>query len=332
MKTRLSLLTLCAVTLTCLISCGGGDGDIRLAFVTNGVDPFWKLAEAGARKAGKDLGVDVDIRMPAGGIGEQKQILEDLMTRGVDGVAVSPIDPVNQTGLLNEVAARMNLITHDSDAPDSNRLAYVGMDNYTAGRLCGKLVKEALPDGGSIMILVGRMEQDNAKRRRQGVIDEVLGRSEDPSRFDAPGKVLEGGGYKILGTLTDQFDRAVAKANAEDSLSRYPDLSCFVGLFAYNPPSALQALKQAGKAGKVKIVAFDEHNETLQAIKDGTIYGTVVQNPYMYGYKSIEILTQLKRGDESGIPEGKVIEFAARQIKPDNVDEFWADLKAKAGG
>ena len=144
---------------------GGGDGKtsttLRLAFVTNGVADFWTIGQAGAENAGKDLGVDVQVLMPAGGISEQKDILEDLITKGVDGVAVSPIDPVNQTALLNEVAGRAKLITHDSDAPDSNRLLYIGMDNYDAGRMCGKLVKEALPDGGSVMILIGRMEQDN---------------------------------------------------------------------------------------------------------------------------------------------------------------------------
>ena len=142
-----------------LAGCGGGDGGssdtgeggskskLRLAFVTNGVADFWTIGQAGALKAGEDLGVEVQVLMPAGGISEQKDILEDLITKGVDGVAVSPIDPVNQTALLNEVAGRAKLITHDSDAPDSNRLFYIGMDNYTAGRMCGKLVKEALTLG-----------------------------------------------------------------------------------------------------------------------------------------------------------------------------------------
>jgi ribose transport system substrate-binding protein len=105
---------------------------------------------------------------------------------------VSPIDPVNQTELLNQAAKKTTLITHDSDAPDADRLVYIGMSNYDAGRLCGKLVKEALPKGGKIMIFIGRLEQDNAKLRRQGVIDEVLGRDHNPKRYDAPGKVLRG--------------------------------------------------------------------------------------------------------------------------------------------
>ncbi len=323
-----------------LLGCGEKGGSsagedkkpsLRLAFVTNGVADFWTIGQAGAEKAGEELGVDVQVLMPAGGISEQKDILEDLITKGVDGVAVSPIDPVNQTALLDEVAGRAKLITHDSDAPDSKRLLYIGMDNYDAGRMCGKLVKEALPDGGSVMMLIGRMEQDNSKRRRQGVIDELMNRSNDPSRYDPPGDVIKGDKYTVLGTLTDQFDRAKAKANAEDALSRYPDLSCMVGLFAYNPPLILQALEQGGKLGKVKVVGFDEDDETLQGILDGNVHGTVVQNPYEYGYQSIKLLKQLVEGAEFEMPENGFIDIPARQIRKDNAEEFWKDLKKKLG-
>ena len=258
-------------------------------------------------------------------------MLEDLISRGFDGIAVSPIDPANQTEIIDQVAEATHLITHDSDAPESKRLVYIGMDNYTAGRMGGQLVKEALPEGGSIMIMIGRIEQDNAKRRRQGLIDELMGRSEDPTRYDPPGTKIEGNNYVILDTLTDQFDRAKAKANAEDTLSRYPDVSAMVGLFAYNPPAILQALEQAGKLNQVKVIAFDEDTETLSGIQNGTVHGTIVQNPYMYGYKSVEVLKAIDDGDLSVIPDNKFINFPGRQIRKDNVDEFWADLKAKLG-
>ncbi|MDF1753824.1 MAG: sugar-binding protein [Verrucomicrobiales bacterium] len=313
-----------------LSGCKDEPSQKRFAFVTNGVADFWTIAEAGARAAGEDFGVDTQILMPSG-ITDQKQMLEDLITRGVDGIAVSPIDPSNQTEIINQAAEAAALVTHDSDAPDSNRLLYIGMDNYTAGRMCGQLVKEALPDGGSIMIMIGRMEQDNAKRRRQGVIDELMDRSEDPSRYDPPGTKIEGDKYTILDTLTDQFDRSKAKANAEDTLSRYPEVSAMVGLFAYNPPAILQALEQAGKLNTVKVIAFDEDAETLAGIQSGAVYGTVVQNPYQYGYKSIELLKAIESGDKSMIPEDRFINIEGRQIRKDNVDEFWADLKIKTG-
>ena len=329
-----SLLALCALVF--LAGCGGGDSNpegkkLRLAFVTNGVADFWTIAEAGANKAAADAGAEVDVVMPADGSSGQKSKIEDLMTRGVDGIAVSPIDPVNQTALLNQAAAMTNVITHDSDAPDSDRLLYIGMDNYKAGRMCGQLVKEALPEGGEVMLLIGRMEQDNSKRRRQGVIDELLDRSDDNTRYDPPGSPIKGEKFTILDTLTDNFDRAKAKANAEDTMSRYPDVSAMVGLFAYNPPLILQALQGGGKLGKVKVIGFDEDAETLAGIQAGTVYGTVVQNPYMYGHESIRILAALAKGDETVVPEGRFMDIPARQIRKDTVDAFWADLKKKTG-
>ena len=86
---------------------------------------------------------------------------------------------------------------------------------------------------------------------------------------DDPSAVIEGNGFVILGTLTDQFDRAKAKANVEDTLSRHPDIDCMVGLFEYNPPLILEALEQADKIGSVKVVAFDENDRTLKGIQDG---------------------------------------------------------------
>ena len=167
-----------------VIGCGGSEPVTtnsdeqkpRVAYVTNGIADFWSIADAGAKKGAEEFGADVQVLMPANGIGDQKQQIEDLISQGIDGLAVSPIDPVNQTELLNEVAENTILITHDSDAPESNRQVYIGMDNYLAGRMCGELVEEALPEGGEVMILVGRMEQDNARRRRQGVIDQLMGR------------------------------------------------------------------------------------------------------------------------------------------------------------
>ena len=304
----------------------------KVAFVTNGVASFWTIAASGVKAASRDFQIDAQTLMPAEGISDQKRMIEDLLTRGIDGIALSPIDPTNQTDLINTAAKKTKVITHDSDAPQSERLLYIGMDNYKAGRMCGELVREAMPNGGTIMIFIGRLEQDNAKRRRQGVIDAVLGRPDDSNHFDETSAVLEGNGFKILGTLTDQFDRAKGKANAEDALAKYPDIGCMVGLFAYNPPLLLEALSQAGKLNKVKVVAFDEDDATLDGIQKGTVHGTVVQNPYMYGYKSVEVLNDVLAGKPEAIPASKFIDIPARQIRKDTVDAFWTDLKSKVGG
>jgi len=331
---RLLSALLCAVGAVVLAACSAEEafpGAPRYAYVTNGVDPFWTIAEAGARKAGGDLKVNVLVKMPSQGIAHQKQILEDLLTLGVDGIAVSPIDHVNQTAQLDQIAAKVALVTHDSDAPNSKRIAFVGMDNYEAGRMAGALVREALPQGGKVMLFVGRLEQDNARLRRQGTIDAVLQRPRDDARNEPPEKVLEGGGFTVLGTRTDQFDKVAAKANAADALTAHPDLDGMIGLFAYNTPAILEALKQAGKLDEVRVVGFDESDGTLQGIADGHVHGTVVQNPYDYGYKSVALLDALHRGDKSMIGANGRVEVPARQIRRDTVEAFWADLKQKIG-
>jgi ribose transport system substrate-binding protein len=312
---------------------GGGD-NIRVAYVTNGIDPFWTIAEAGAIAGGKDFGVRVEVLMPPKGLVDQKRMVETLLSNGSDGIAISPIDAANQVQMINEAARVTNVITQDSDAPDSNRLCFIGMDNYTAGREAGKLVKEALPDGGEVMIFVGRLEQLNSQQRRQGVIDDLLDRpvqTLDSVKFDPPGAEIKGERFTILGTRTDNFDYAKAKSNAEDTIAAYAGLDGMIGLFAYNIPNCLSAVKEANKLGQIKLVSFDEQDGTLQGILDGHVHGTVSQQPYLYGYESVRVLAALARGDRSVLPEGGFLEVPSVVIRQDNVAEFWANLKKLKG-
>ncbi len=307
----------------------------KIAYITNGVDPFWNTAAAGVKAAAKQFDADADVYMPAKGLIDQKRFIESLLAAGVDGIAISPIDAKNQVDLINEASRVTKVITHDSDAPDSQRLCFVGMDNYKAGRAAGKLIKEAVPNGGKVMLFVGRLEQLNAQQRRQGIIDELLDRPEQALNrlvVDPPGKPLVGAKYNVLDTRTDNFDYARAKANAEDAITSVPDLACMVGLFGYNPPNCLEALKSAGKTGQIKLVAFDENAPTLQGIIDGHIHGTVSQQPYFYGFESVRILAGLARGDQSVLPKGGFLEVPIVQVRKDSVDKFWVELKKLQSG
>ena len=315
--------------------CGGNSDETRVAFVTNQQADFWNIAKAGCADAEKEFGIKVEVKMPADGTAViQKQIVEDLISSGIDAIAISPLDADNQTEWLNGIAAKVPLITHDSDAPKSKRICYIGMDNYKAGRMCGELVKEALPDGGGVMLLIGRMEQNNSKHRRQGVIDELFGRdypeSLDKLVEDKPytgeGSLLDTGKYQILDTLTAPTN--TAKQKAADAITGYPEMKAMVGLFEYNPPACYQALKQVGKLGEIKLIGFDENVVTLQGIKEGHITGTIVQDPYQYGYQSVKILKDL-------LDKKKVLPFIdipPRKITKENVDAYKADLDAKKGG
>ena len=302
----------------------------RFAFVTNGVDPFWDLCAAGVKIAEEEFGIECDVLMPPKGVTDQKRILETLLAKRIDGIAVSPIDSENQTSFLNEVAKNTILITQDADAPGSDRLLFLGANNYKAGRALGKLVKDAIPEGGEVMLFVGRLEQLNARQRRQGVIDELLGR---PVRKLAKIKFdpvtsrnlkAEGSKYVILDTITDNFDKSKAKSNAEEAMYRYENLKCMVGLFAYNSPSCIDALKDTEKMGQIKICGFDEQDALLQAIADGYAHGTISQLPWEYGYESIKLLKDLYEGNK---PSTEYVEKSFAAITQQNVHEFWRTKK-----
>jgi ribose transport system substrate-binding protein len=306
------------------------EGDpIQLAYVTNGIDPFWVIAAAGVKSAAKDFGVEAQTLMPPKGVVDQKRMIEDALAKGIDGLAISPIDAANQVEFIDRAGTVTNVITQDSDAPESNRLCFIGMDNYKAGREAGKLIKEAIPEGGKVMIFVGRLEQLNAQQRRQGVIDELVDAPMQDGNnltLTPPADVAKGDTYEVVGTLTDGFDYAKAKANAEDTMASHPDIACMVGLFAYNIPNCLQAVEGAGKLNQIKLVSFDEAADTLEGIASGTVHGTVSQQPYEYGYQSIRILKGLAQGDESVLPEGGTLEVPVVIVKKDNVAEFQTKL------
>jgi ribose transport system substrate-binding protein len=287
----------------------------KLAFVTNTAATFWTIARAGCAEAEKTLGnVEVDFRIPStGGAAEQQQILDDLLAKGVDGIAVSPIDPVNQQALLDKVASQTLLICHDSDAPNSKRVCYIGTDNVAAGVEAGKLIKEALPNGGKIMVFVGSMDAQNAKDRFAGIK-----------------KALEGSNVSVIDVRTDETDTIRAQKNAEDTLVKYSDVACLVGLWNYNGPAILNAVRSAGQAGKVKIVCFDENAETLEGVAAGHIYGTVVQQPFEFGKQAITKMSQYLDGNKDALGGGKQI-VPTRSLKQADIAEFQATLKRILG-
>lgn len=288
----------------------------KLAFVTNNASDYWTIARKGTEKAAAELpNAEVEFRIDSDGTAaEQQRVVDDLLAKGVEGIAISPVDPVNQLQMLNRAAQQGLVITQDSDAPSSNRACYIGTDNVAAGRQAGALVKEALPQGGKIMVFVGTLDAANAQQRYQGLKE-----------------TLQGSNIQILDVRTDSTDRVRAKSNASDTLVNQPDIAGMVGLWSYNGPAILGAIRDAGKIGKVKIIAFDEEDETLNGIKDGSIYATVVQQPFEFGYQSMTLMAKILDGDRSGIPASKQIFVPTLPIKKDQVDEFARKIKGLRG-
>ena len=96
-----------------------------------------------------------------------------------------------------------------------------------------------------------------------------------------------------------------AKANVSEIIVAHPDAAALVGLWSYNGPAILNAVRDAGKIGKIKIIAFDEEDETLTGVKSGAMVATVVQQPYEFGYQAIALMAKALKGDRSGIPASR---------------------------
>jgi ribose transport system substrate-binding protein len=224
------------------------------------------------------------------------------------------VDPANQTAMLNDAAQKAVVFTHDSDAPDSKRECYVGTDNVAAGREAGALIKAALPQGGKIALFVGKLDARNAQERLQGIKDAIAGTK-----------------IEILDVRTDDTDQVRAKANVAEMLVKHADVAALVGLWSYNGPAILNAVKDANRIGQVKIIAFDEDDETLSGVKQGAIVGTVVQQPFEFGYQAITLLAKAVKGDRSGIPQNRQLFIPTMVIKQDTVDDFRAKLTKLRG-
>lgn len=337
---RLCASLLLGISLAFLPACGSTSGKPKVAFVSNNPEEFWTIAEAGCRKAESELDVEVVFRRPAkGDAALQKEIIDALLIQNIKAIAVSVIDPKNQTPYLDEIAAKVPLITQDNDAPDSKRLCYIGTNNYTAGRAVGKLVKESMPEGGTVAIFVGSLDALNARQRRQGVLDELADAPAPPdiNQFERAADSGMFGKYKLHGTFTDQPEGVQkAKQNATDVITQLggtPNI-CMVGLWAYNPPAILSAVTDSGKAGQIKIVGFDEDKATLEGIANGHVYATVVQDPFGFGYDSVKLMAALAKGDRSGLPKDGIKYVPHKVITRDGgpdrvaVKEFRDELDA----
>jgi ribose transport system substrate-binding protein len=323
-----------AASLLLTMGCQRGPSKIKVAFVSNNPESFWSIAEAGTQKAAAEEDVEVLFRKPAqGDAALQKEIIDTVMGQGIKALAVSVIAPEDQRLYLDEIAAKVPLVTQDNDAPATKRKCYIGTDNYLAGKAVGQLIQEVMPDGGIVVIFVGDLKPLNAQQRRQGVLDQLAGIKD--AKGDTYGK------YTLYRTYLDQPEGPQrAKENAVDAITKLEKEKqpiCMVGLWEYNPPAILSAVKDKSKEGKIKIIGFDENPATLQGIAEGSVYATVVQQPFLFGYESVKMMAALARGDNSKIPADGIRYVPHRVITKEGnkdrvpVEKFRKELEQMLG-
>ena len=306
-----------AMALALAVGTGAQAADKKtLAFVVNGASDFWKAAEAGVRKAQGELpNYTLQLKYPEqSSAAIQNRIMDDLVAAGAAGIMVSAVDPKTQIDELNKVGGQTVLFTTDSDAPNSKRVAYIGSSNVDAGKQAGELMKKAMPNGGKCMGYVGLPGADNARERIDGIKESIKGTK-----------------ITLVDVRADDIDQPRAKRNVEDTLSADPSINCMVGIYSYNTPQIYRVLQETGKLGQITVIGFDEDQVTLGGVKEGTIVGTVVQQPYEWGYQGMKDMAKYLEGDKSFIPANKLMIVPTRIIDKSNVDAFAAELKERQG-
>ena len=302
----------------------------HLVLVAAGPDDFHQQVIVGAKQAADDLNADLRVEVPDGTDAGQTAMLVACLAEGIDGLATSPLAPEDQTSLLSRLASKTKVVMYDNDVPLSLRHAYVGANNSMGGRLAAGLVKKALPEGGKIAIFIGDNERENARVRRQSLMNSLRNVREAYEELNDEdlAQATEAGKYAVVGTFLDGGDPQKAMDNAEQVLKDHPDLQAMVALYGYNGPACLKALKSAGKLKAVPVIAFDEHDATLAGIEEGSVVGTVVQDPYLMGYKAIEELSGLCRKNSVALPLPGMgsLTLECAVVDKDNLAKFRDDV------
>jgi ribose transport system substrate-binding protein len=297
-----------------------GTAKARVAFVSNNRADFWTIAEAGCRKGEKEFDVEVLFRTPdPGDQARQTEILDTLRNQKVKAIAVSVIDPNGQREHLDEIAAKIQLITGQRRA--NARKCYIGTNNYKAGRTVGQLVRRPCPAAPSYCS--SATSTLNARRACWGVLDELEGKPERrPQRPAAAAHDRD----EIR--RVHPRDHVHRPAPGRDEAKQNPPalqpaqgprqtlLRRSVGVQPARDPDrpGRQIKNGVIKEGQVKVVGFDENLQTLDGIADGRVHATVVQDPFGFGYESVRIMAGLAKGDESVLPPKGILDVPARVI------------------
>lgn len=244
--------------------------------------PFFEGVTNSARKAAEEMDAEVIIRAPeATNANQQIQIVENLIKKEVDGIAIGPTDPAALTPFINKaVDAGIKVICFDTDAPESDRLSYIGTDNLEAGKHLGEVVARLLDYKGKVIGSTGISTMLNLSTRVKGVkqtlnqypqVHLVEMRSSD----GVPGKAV---------------------SNIEDMIEEHPDFDALIGMDSLSGPAAIMVWKARGIDKPV--VTFDDLPVILEGIENGQITGTISQQQFLWGELILKRLNEASNGKD----------------------------------
>jgi ribose transport system substrate-binding protein len=285
---------------------------LTFALVPKNVNnPFFDVARDGCKKAEAEAGGKYECLYIGpgehGGGEEQVQMVNDLIVKGVDCLAVSPSNAAAMaTALAAAKQAGIPTITWDADLLEKDkalRVAYVGTKNYDIGVNLAKLVQELKPNGGTIALQSGGAAAANHNERLQGIRDTLSGMKSDAP----PGKKLagEGGWTEVdVSPLYTDDDATKAVQQLEDTLAKYGDLTAYISTGAFtqwNPDAyrnAVKGVKDKIDSKELALVVADTLPVQMQLLKEGYSLGQVGQRPFEMGYRAMgfcwEMVTEKK--------------------------------------
>ena len=241
--------------------------------------------------------------------------MDDLVAAGVAGIMVSAVDPKTSSDSLNRIGGQVALFTTDSDAPNTQPHRLYRLEQHR----CRQAGRPADDEGAA------------ERRQVHGLRRAASAPTTPRSASRASRTPSRARRSTLVDVRGDDIDQTRAKRNVEDTLTANPDINCMIGFYSYNTPRIYEALKDAGKLGQIKIIGFDEDPITLGGVKEGTIVGTVVQQPYEWGYQGMKDMAKYLEGDKSVVPANKLMIIPTKIIEANNVDAFWAELKERQG-
>lgn len=235
----------------------------------------------GMEMAGKALGVKTEYVGPADrDMGAMADAFEQAIVKKPNGIVVVGFEPSLVPIVNKAVEAGIPVVTVDADLPGSKRIAFVGTGNVEAGRICARKLVELIDGKGKVAFLT-IPGQSNLEDRLQGY-EEVLAEYKD---------------IEIVQKVDDQGDKLVAAQMAAGLMQKHEDLAALVCVEAAGGSGAATAVREAGKQGKVKILAMDRANDVLQAIDEGVVSATGVQQTALMPFYAVQILYNLNNVD-----------------------------------
>jgi ribose transport system permease protein len=281
---------------------------ITIAVVPKLIHPYFEIARKGAAAEANRLGVHLIWQAPlTSDPAYQAQIIEDLLTKRVDAIAVAPVDDKVLLPFLARARKEgVPVLTWDVDSSDKGgRIAYVGTDNYEAGKIAGakaKLLMAGKPPGLEYGVMTGSLGALNLNQRMAGF--------EDGFR--------DGNKHVRVALVASDDNASTALEQAESILKAHPNLALIFCSTGTGTPQAAKAVKEAGLASQVTVVGFDALDDTLQAVRDGSVEFIVAQRPYLMGQLAVRYLDDYLHGRP--VPDNT--DTGATVVTRKNVDNY----------